>query len=113
MPEITDKMIDAGAAILDPMLSSNCPRQVARDVYAAMEEARRGVKPMGLADWIREQDPARRSGDAVPTVEGEVERYQSRALRSFAFAESQVYEVPVDRIGRVIDKTTATSDGRW
>lgn len=36
MPEITDEMAKAGAAILDPMLSSDCPYRVARDVYAAM-----------------------------------------------------------------------------
>ena len=87
MTNITDQMIDAGARILDPLLSTDCPRQVARDVYAAMEEARRG-------------DPT----DVAPP---------KTTLRPFAFAESQVYEVSADRIGRVIDKTTATSDGRW
>lgn len=49
MTNITDQMIDAGAAILDPMLSSHCPRQVARDVYAAMEEARRDGDPTDVA----------------------------------------------------------------
>ena len=40
MTNITDEMIRDGAAILDPMLSSDCPKRVARDVYEAMEEAK-------------------------------------------------------------------------
>ena len=94
MTNVSKEMIDAGAKILDPMLSSNCPRQVARDVYAAMEEARASLHS---AVTLRPVDPKERP----------------KPLRSFAFAEIQVYEVPADRIGRVIDKTTATSDGRW
>ena len=95
MTNVSKEMIDAGAAILDPLLDSHCPRQVARDVYAAMEEAKASLHS---SVTLRPVDPSER-----PTP-----------LRPFAFAESQVYEVPADRIGRVVNSPqTATSDGRW
>ena len=110
MTNITDPMIDAGAAILDPMLSSHCPRQVARDVYAAMEEAKAS---MHSAVTLRPVDPSERP----------------KPLRRFVFNESQVYEVPADRMEemfpgqelteasrrkwRANNGQTATSDGRW
>ena len=94
MTNITDPMIDAGAKILDPMLSSNCPRQVARDVFEAMEEARASLHS---AVKLRPVAPSERP----------------KPMRRFVFNESQVYEVPADRIGRVVNRSTATSDGRW
>ena len=113
MPEITDPMIDAGAAILDPLLSSHCPRQVARDVYAAMEEAR-DVKSCVVVDasevtgrqptaWLND---AERRGQAI----------QEEARRGLTYA-GELRCGPIRPIEpgpeQGMQRPAATSDGRW
>ena len=65
MTSISDEMAKAGATILDPMLSSDCPLKVARDVYAAMREAEgvRDETPEHVApEWLND---AERRGQAI------------------------------------------------
>ena len=110
MQQVSDQMVQAGARVLDavPCLDRADFKRVARDVYAAMREAegardQRAVTPKTML----------RGCDGRPIDWENGGELRPRPLRPFAFAESQVYEVPADRIGRVFNNPTATSDGRW
>ena len=96
MTNVSKEMIDAGARILDPLLSSHCPRQVARDVYAAMEEAR------GAIDLRVEVQPYTMRIPSAAEVAQDVwrEYMRERLAQTLALPERMV-------------RLSATSDGRW